>query len=543
MIHFGNPAALWLLTLIFPLVLLYLLKHKRHDWKVPSLLLWKLSIEDLRAQTPFQKLRSNLLLLLQILIIVLLTALLSQPYVSHLSRQSSRWILVQDISAGMKATDETPDRFRVARDRLLRILDAAGPIDEIMLISLSSEASILQSFSRNHAAIRSLLLSMHPEDVGEDWHPLEKILQPILKQKPLPRLVIASDFANFPARLKQQFPFEAVCVGKSSENISFTKAVLQPLPEDLQNQVLFFELTNFGKETRVTELQIRRNNDLIDAYEISLGGLQVAHRSVRVEIPQPAEFTLLLKPDDFLVLDNDFTLKARPQEKTKVQVEIDNPFLIRALKVLPLVEISTTASVFIGRETPLVPEAGIFFQDGSRKTTEQIVQWNSAHPVLRFVDAGLWRFSKFTVLNVPEGADILMETREGPVGYAGEQSGKRQVVLGFALEDSNMPTMAGFPVFLQNAIEWIMEPTHTLESVTTGPEQKLEGAFQQGNIQGFANFLNSEESNIEPQQIQGATGSEAQMITIRQDLSSWFLLCLIGVIILEWWAFHQKYEV
>ena len=58
-------AFLGLLTLP-GVVLLYFLKRKRKEQVVPSTLLWRRAINDLRANSPFQRLRKNLLLLLQL---------------------------------------------------------------------------------------------------------------------------------------------------------------------------------------------------------------------------------------------------------------------------------------------------------------------------------------------------------------------------------------------------------------------------------------------------------------------------------------------
>jgi Ca-activated chloride channel homolog len=61
------------------LVLFYLLKVRRRPRRVSSTWLWRETVEDARASVPFQRLRRNLLMLLQILILALLTLALARP--------------------------------------------------------------------------------------------------------------------------------------------------------------------------------------------------------------------------------------------------------------------------------------------------------------------------------------------------------------------------------------------------------------------------------------------------------------------------------
>ncbi|MFH0963196.1 MAG: BatA domain-containing protein, partial [Planctomycetota bacterium] len=66
------PALLGLLALLPIVLLFYFLKLKRQEKPISSTYLWKKAIQDLRVNSPLQKLRKNLLLWLQLALLALL---------------------------------------------------------------------------------------------------------------------------------------------------------------------------------------------------------------------------------------------------------------------------------------------------------------------------------------------------------------------------------------------------------------------------------------------------------------------------------------
>src|SRR5438067_13190470 len=105
---FSPLSLLWLPLIAGLIVLMYILKLKRKDVVVSSTFLWRQVIRDVQANAPFQKLRKNLLLLLQLIIATLVIFALPRPFLQRMSHGGRDVVVIIDTSASMSAVDAAP---------------------------------------------------------------------------------------------------------------------------------------------------------------------------------------------------------------------------------------------------------------------------------------------------------------------------------------------------------------------------------------------------------------------------------------------------
>jgi len=159
------------------LVILYFLKLRRRDIEVSSTLLWRKAIEDLQANAPFQRLRNNILLLLQLLALCAGLFALAQPQFNATMLSGQRHIIMIDRSASMRSTDAGPDatttrsRIEAAKAKALELVSALAEPgffgsegDQAMVIAFDTQADILQPFTNNKTELRRAIEGIQPTD-------------------------------------------------------------------------------------------------------------------------------------------------------------------------------------------------------------------------------------------------------------------------------------------------------------------------------------------------------------------------------------------
>jgi hypothetical protein len=155
------------------LLLLYFLKLKRREQLVSSTLLWKRAVQDLQVNAPFQRIRRNILLLLQLLMLLAILFALAGPILSLMAGSGRRYVLLVDRSASMNAADVKPTRLDVTkkqvkvfveslRSKAFFSLKAGG--DQVMVIALDNHAKVMCNFTSDKRQLLSAIDAIAPGD-------------------------------------------------------------------------------------------------------------------------------------------------------------------------------------------------------------------------------------------------------------------------------------------------------------------------------------------------------------------------------------------
>lgn len=141
------------------LLVLYFLKLRRREMPVSSTILWKKAIQDLQVNAPFQKLRRNLLLLLQLLLLIALLFALAKPVANVTPTPGQTTVILIDRSASMSAknADGKGTRLDEAKRRAKELVASMPREATAMVIAFDDAPEMMQTWTSDGAQLRQAI--------------------------------------------------------------------------------------------------------------------------------------------------------------------------------------------------------------------------------------------------------------------------------------------------------------------------------------------------------------------------------------------------
>jgi len=263
------PKGLWLLALLVPLIILYILKVKRKRLVVPSTWLWVSAKRDLLAKAPFRKLLAQLSLILQALALILLALAFSRPSTKGSDLSGTRLAIVIDVSASMgAATNEEGEAGRMktrldkAKSSALDLVKGLTPGTEAMVVEAGRDARIATPLDRDTRRISAAIEGMTPQDVEGDLGTAVALSVDRLKTFDAARVIVLTDgyFAKPPSLEGVSVPVEVLTVGDPIDNVAIVRTDVRSGadPKTKQEEVQAFLLVvNYGAAPREAYVTMR----------------------------------------------------------------------------------------------------------------------------------------------------------------------------------------------------------------------------------------------------------------------------------------------
>ena len=497
--NFLAPLAFALTALLPVIIALYFLKLRREERLVSSVYLWQEMVRDVAANAPWQRLRPNWLLLLQLLFLIALIVALARPFSWTTVAAGDHLILVIDSSASMAAADVEPNRLRAATDQARRLAAALPDSVPVTLIAAGDEARVLLSGTRDRGRLSQALDELRAGTGGADMATaLELAAAVAAGEAALPteaQIVVLSDGGvTLPDRVSSPAEVRYVPIGQSGENQAISALSLDTGIAG-QGLAAFVRVANFSRQKTARRLTIYADARLVAARDLTLPGGD----SVALTFPDlPPETTTIearLEGQDHLPLDDRAWAVAPRVSGAQIQiVGPGNRFLETALSLLPGVEVTTISledyKATQDDQSPspqtnwltifdtVLPEAGhyppgaLLFVGPLRSTeffsvTGEIESpiprpASASEPLLHYVDLQQVVVQQAARLPLPVwgrpvivaagGADDKATTT---LLVAGETEEHRLAILAFDLRQSDLPLQVAFPLLLANLVDFL----------------------------------------------------------------------------------------
>lgn len=492
-----NPLGLLGLTAIPLIILLYILKLRRQPQVISSTLLWSKVLREMQANTPFQKLRNNLLMWLQILIVLLIAFALARPIYRGTLKTGKKVVVILDTSASMKTKDvKGKTRFEEAKEGVQGMIQNMSDGDAMMLLEGTRSQGVQTIFTSQKRQLYQSLEKMSPRDTPTELSESLLLAVSSLKgakeeqkenTKESGEIYVFSDGANLHLeRLNNiQIPVHLTQVGTTGDNLGIIALDVRRMTGTKDEYEIFANIKNFYAEQKTFFLSLKVGSEEtpIDARELTLDPQE--NRSVIFKNQlTPGPMVVEIDEEDPFLVDNRAYYYVVEEKESPVLVVTDgkNAFIEKVLTVDPLADVTIIRPEAYSEEVlkdqelvifdrylpPTVPKINTVFiapppmeqpiQDFPFQVLgyiagSEITEWDAVHPLMRYVEMGDVEIFQAQEVRYPVGFNPLVKTEFGPLVALVPYKNFEHVLLAFDIRTSNWILRASFIIFFSNVLQ------------------------------------------------------------------------------------------
>jgi len=476
----------WLAPILGGIFLLYLMKMKRVDMRVPAVFLWPKLTSDVRANAPFQRLRFSWLLVIQIVIVCLIVTALTGPLRRMKGLSGAATIVLLDHSTSMNSTDVAPSRYLSAVSKVRALIGSMSAGDRLALIEAGASTRIVFPLTGDKTQMERAMDHLESSDAPSNMGEALRLAAQLAQDRPKARIVVLSDGAFPPVQDfspgKSEIVFEPI--GTSHKNVAVTAFESTLTPGGATQ--CFASIHNYDSSPAQVTLLYKLDGALADARRFTAPAGQSTPEVFSVPSGAKRADVAISAPGDILEADNHATifLKTAGSIRTLL-VSNGDLFLERALSLNPAIRLEQASSV-PESELASSPGDGLYdlvifdnvapvpvkshavcsfgapaaqFGVNVVGTAQQpkVLDWRHDHPVMQYADFRDVAISKSQQVRLVNGsgARSLVDSDKGALVVARSTPSARFLYTSFNILDSDFPLRVAFPIFIANSVSWL----------------------------------------------------------------------------------------
>lgn len=499
-----------LLVLVPIIILLYILRQETKTKEFSSSMLWQEVVRNMEATKPWEKLKRNILLFLQILTVILFIAAMMRPWIKGLGGKDAQMILVIDNSASMASLyDDSKTRLEAAKEAACAYVDELSGNTSIYVISGNQQAVLELANSSDRFEAKDKIKKIEQTSLAGDLSVALGLVESCSNQAANPQIVFFTDSAFDTGDLVASIDsFYSECVNVSMDSVSYAV-------KDGKLEVLA-QCTNYSGEKLDREINLygideSGKESLLDIGSVDIEGGK--SNSVYFDIDTTSLPKLLalkaeINEKDGLVEDNaSWCVIAESNEKKALLLTESNMFIEKAVENMAGIEVYRTSDkevfdeetdydlyIFDGMLPAKLPDHGsilcincdkcdMFKSDGEVSGTK--ITLGDCEVTTYIADTKIGVNKSYTY-ELPSWAKAYMQTgkKDSKVcGFYGIYDGIKVATIGFDLHQTDFGLTAEFPILVSNLTGYLLDGSLIEDtSYTAGDSIMLHGSTKGSNL-------------------------------------------------------------
>ncbi len=435
---FTNLWPLFLLLTIPPVIMLYILKRKYKEEVISSSLLWKEVYKNTRANTPWEKFKKNIMLLLQIIIILSVILALMSPFINIGGKTYKNVIIVVDNTASMNTIyDDKLSRLEKGKLLAKEYLNSTREGTKAYIISYDGNSNLLLNGEFNKFNSESII-----NNISKSYNTGD-----------------ISDVLSFVKAIGDG-------IGEEYEALIFTDK--QTSISDINGKLVY--LGNNGNKEYEGDFSLYNGDKLLEVNKINLGVSESKTLSFELDSLSDDYLKGELSRKDILMEDNTYYHVINENKVKKVLLVTDeNVFLEKAFGIIENTEVYKTNDpnnitendeydlyVFDNKMPEVIPKGGnILFINPSSNEFFNVLNGGEIGQakaikgaVSSYLENTQFTLSEYKIIETPYYGTNILTIDDNSIGFKGEVNDRKIAALSFDLHSTDFALKKEFPILI-----------------------------------------------------------------------------------------------